>query len=195
MASLRPSNHRNNNRNPNSATGGGASVAQANSSLAFGSKRNTSRTLHRQASNSSNTSEKNYQTEKNSGHNSEGRNSNQNSSVANTMHSNSRLENSNSASVSNSTSEKNLSPANKPEDNKQNHSGKTIKSVAYPFMQVSESINGILLPKFFWPTVRRNGSSVREKLLKLEAEGREFAKYLRSLEPFIQKVKGENNFW
>ena len=121
---------------------GGASVAQANSSLAFGSKRNTSRTLHRQASNSSNTSEKNYQTEKNSGHNSEGRNSNQNSSVANTMHSNSRLENSNSASTS--TSEKNLSPANKPEDNKQNHSGKTIKSVAYPFMQVSESINGIL---------------------------------------------------
>ena len=128
---------------------GGASVAQANSSLAFGSKRNTSRTLHRQASNSSNTSEKNYQTEKNSGHNSEGRNSNQNSSVANTMHSNSRLENSNSASASNSTSEKNLSPANKPEDNKQNHSGKTIKSVAYPFMQVSESINGILLTKFF----------------------------------------------
>ena len=122
---------------------GGASVAQANSSLAFGSKRNNSRTLHRQASNSSNTSEKNYQTEKNSGHNSEGRNSNQNSSVANTMHSNSRLENSNSASVSNSTSEKNLSPANKPEDNKQNHSGKTIKSVAYPFMQVSESIKYI----------------------------------------------------
>ena len=94
--------------------------------------------MHRQASNSSNTSEKNYQTEKNSGHNSEGRNSNQNSSVANTMHSNSRLENSNSAS--NSTSEKYLSPANKPEDNKQNQSGKTIKSVAYPFMQVSESI-------------------------------------------------------
>ena len=119
---------------------GGASVAQANSSLAFGSKRNNSRTLHRQASNSSNTSEKNYQTEKNSGHNSEGRNSNQNSSVANTMHSNSRLENSNSASVSNSTSEKNLSTANKPEDNKQNQSGKIIKSVAYPFMQVSESI-------------------------------------------------------
>ena len=56
------------------------------------------------------------------------------------MHSNSRLENSNSASVSNSTSEKNLSTANKPEDNKQNQSGKIIKSVAYPFMQVSESI-------------------------------------------------------
>ena len=35
----------------------------------------------------------------------------------------------------------------------------------------------------------------REKLLKLEAEGREFAKFLRSLEQFIQTMKGQNNFW
>ena len=35
----------------------------------------------------------------------------------------------------------------------------------------------------------------REKLLKFEAEGREFAKFLRSLEQFIQTVKGQNNFW
>ena len=28
-----------------------------------------------------------------------------------------------------------------------------------------------------------------------EAEGREFAKFLRSLEQFIQTVKGQNNFW
>ena len=34
--------------------------------------------------------------------------------------------------------------------------------------------NGILLPKLFWPTVRKNCSSVREKLLKFEAEGLEF---------------------
>ena len=34
-----------------------------------------------------------------------------------------------------------------------------------------------------------------EKLLKFEAEGGEFAKYLRSLEQFIQTVKGQNNFW
>ena len=27
------------------------------------------------------------------------------------------------------------------------------------------------------------------------AEGQEFAKLLRSLEQFIQKVKGQNNFW
>ena len=30
---------------------------------------------------------------------------------------------------------------------------------------------------------------------KLEDEGREFAKILRSLEQFIQTVKGQNNFW
>ena len=55
--------------------------------------------------------------------------------------------------------------------------------------------NGILLPKLFWPTVRKNCSSDREKLLKFEADGREFAKFLRSLEQFIQTVKGQNNFW
>ena len=35
---------------------------------------------------------------------------------------------------------------------------------------------GILLPKLFWPTVRKNCSSDQEKLLKFEAEGREFEK-------------------
>ena len=40
-----------------------------------------------------------------------------------------------------------------------------------------------------------NCSSDRKKLLKFEAEGREFAKILRSLEQFIQTVKGQNNFW
>ena len=44
------------------------------------------------------------------------------------------------------------------------------------------------------PTVRKNCSSDREKLLKFEAEGREFAKFLRSLEQFIQAVKGLYNF-
>ena len=58
-----------------------------------------------------------------------------------------------------------------------------------------EIYNGILLPKLFWPTVRKNCSSDQEKLLKFEAEGREFAKFLRSLEQFIQTVKGQNNFW
>ena len=54
---------------------------------------------------------------------------------------------------------------------------------------------GILLTKLFWPTVRRNCSSDWEKILKFEAEGQEFAKFLRSLEQFIQTVKGQNNFW
>ena len=38
-------------------------------------------------------------------------------------------------------------------------------------------------------------SSDREKLLKFEAEGREFTKFLRSQEQFIQTVRGQNNFW
>ena len=51
--------------------------------------------------------------------------------------------------------------------------------------------NGILLPKLFWPSVTKNCSSDWEKLLKFEAEGQEC---LRSLERFIQTVKGQNNF-
>ena len=31
--------------------------------------------------------------------------------------------------------------------------------------------NGILLPKLFWLTVKKNSSRDREKLLKFEAEG------------------------
>ena len=50
---------------------------------------------------------------------------------------------------------------------------------------VSLNKNGILLPKLFGPTVRKNFSSDREKLLKFGAVGREFAKFLRSLEQFI----------
>ena len=41
--------------------------------------------------------------------------------------------------------------------------------------------------------MRKNCSTDREKLLKCEAEGREFAKLLRSLEQF-ETVKGQNNF-
>ena len=53
---------------------------------------------------------------------------------------------------------------------------------------------GILFPKFFWPTVRKKCSSGWEKLLEFEAGGREFAKFLKSVEQFIQTVKGQNNF-
>ena len=43
--------------------------------------------------------------------------------------------------------------------------------------------------------MRKNCSSDQEKLLEIEAEGREFAKFVRPLEQFIQTVKGQNNFW
>ena len=43
--------------------------------------------------------------------------------------------------------------------------------------------------------MRKKCSSDREKNLKFEAEGREFAKLLRSLEQFMQTVKSQNNFW
>ena len=50
--------------------------------------------------------------------------------------------------------------------------------------------NGIFLPncenKLFYD---------RGKLLKFEAEGQEFAKFMRSFEQFIQTVKGQNDFW
>ena len=42
--------------------------------------------------------------------------------------------------------------------------------------------------------MRKKCSSDRGKLLEFEAEGREFAKFLRSPEQFIQTVKGQNNF-
>ena len=55
--------------------------------------------------------------------------------------------------------------------------------------------NGILLPKLFLPTVRKDCSSDRVKLLKFEADGQEFAKVLRSLEQFVLTVKGHYVFF
>ena len=55
--------------------------------------------------------------------------------------------------------------------------------------------NWYFVTKIFYPAVRKNCSSDREKLLKFEAEGREFVNFLRSLEQFIQTVKDQNNFW
>ena len=43
--------------------------------------------------------------------------------------------------------------------------------------------------------MRKKCSSDRENILKFEAKGQEFAKILRSLEQFVQTVKGQNNFW
>ena len=44
------------------------------------------------------------------------------------------------------------------------------------------------------PTVRKNCSSYWEKLLKFEAEGGEFAKFLRLLEQFIQTSERSEHF-
>ena len=41
--------------------------------------------------------------------------------------------------------------------------------------------------------MRKNCSSDGEELLKFRAEGREFVQILRSLEQFIQTVKGQHN--
>ena len=44
-------------------------------------------------------------------------------------------------------------------------------------------------------TMRKDCSSDQEIILKFEVENREVANFLRSLEQFIQTVKGQNNFW
>ena len=51
-------------------------------------------------------------------------------------------------------------------------------------------INGIFFSKLFWWSVRKICSSDRVKFLKFKVEGQEFANILRSLEQFIQTVKG-----
>ena len=43
--------------------------------------------------------------------------------------------------------------------------------------------------------MRKKCCSDPEKLFILEAEGQEFDFFLRSLEQFIQTVKGQNNVW
>ena len=63
-----------------------------------------------------------------------------------------------------------------------------LEVIKLPLWVICLANNGILLPKLFWPTVRKNCSSDREKLLKFEAEGQEFVKFLRLLEQFIQTV-------
>ena len=55
--------------------------------------------------------------------------------------------------------------------------------------------NGILFGKLFRPNVRKKIVFViKEIVCKLEAKDREFAKDLRSLDQFIQTLKGQYNF-
>ena len=53
--------------------------------------------------------------------------------------------------------------------------------------------NGILLPKLFWPTVRKKLFLWSRKTFEIESEGQEFAKTLQSLEQFVRTVKGQKN--
>ena len=62
-------------------------------------------------------------------------------------------------------------------------------------IEVCRRKNGIFLLKLISPAVRKNCSGDREFFLKFKAEGQEFENFLRSLEQFIQAVKGQNNFW
>ena len=66
--------------------------------------------------------------------------------------------------------------------------------VDYLFGHENWSKFGILFPKLFRATVRKNYSRDQEKHLKFEVDGRDFAKYLRSLNQLIQTVKSWNNF-
>ena len=52
----------------------------------------------------------------------------------------------------------------------------------------------ILLKSVKWYFVTRIVLTYYEKNF-VQTEGREFAKFLRSVEQFIQTVKGQNNFW
>ena len=71
--------------------------------------------------------------------------------------------------------------------------GHVISYIFFNYQLNCSYINGILLPKLFWPTVKKNCSSDRELFLKFEAEGRELAIFL--LEQLIRTVKGQNNSW
>ena len=57
-------------------------------------------------------------------------------------------------------------------------------------ISLNVSRNCILLPKLFWPTVRKNCSGDQEKLLKFEAEGQKLAKNLEQLEFKLEKNIG-----
>ena len=54
--------------------------------------------------------------------------------------------------------------------------------------------NGILLPKLFWPTVRKKCSSGQEKLLKFNAKGREFAKNFQSTRTIFSNSERPEQF-
>ena len=75
-----------------------------------------------------------------------------------------------------------------------------LTSLNLLFLQLRRSNYSTVNKRYFVTEIvltyyEKKNTSDREKLLKFEAEGREFAKVLRSLEQFIQTMKGQNNFW
>ena len=70
-----------------------------------------------------------------------------------------------------------------------------------PMLRHSEQLFQIFFRNYHFVTkivltyCEKKCSSDRDKILKFEDEGREFAKFLRSPEQFIQTVKGQNSFW
>ena len=60
--------------------------------------------------------------------------------------------------------------------------GQAVQTLLQLEENFSKDRNGTLLPKL---TLRKNCSSDQKKLLKFKAEGRGFAKCLRSLDQFI----------
>ena len=75
---------------------------------------------------------------------------------------------------------------------------KTISKHCFDFFSKTFSNIFFLLWYFVTkivPTARKKYSGDQEKLLQFKAESQEFAKFLISLEQFIQIVKGQNNFW
>ena len=80
------------------------------------------------------------------------------------------------------------------EDEDGNEGSQTI--VLGKIFLLSDKIIGILFPKLFWPNLWEEiVLMIEKKNFEFQAEGREFAKFLRSLKQFIQAVKGQNNFW
>ena len=64
-----------------------------------------------------------------------------------------------------------------------------------PLKSSSKKEKWYFVTKIVQTYCEKKNSSDREKLFKFETERREFAKFLRSHEQFIQTVKGQNYFW
>ena len=54
--------------------------------------------------------------------------------------------------------------------------------------------NGILLPKLFWPTVKKIVLEIENNFLDFEAEGQKFAKKSSSLKHFARTLIGQYKF-